>query len=128
MLSILVLLVAQVIILFVYKLLILCVGYNAPIDFQPGAMTNLLETAKCLVKKTLIIFSKQYILPSHVESETADDRKAIDESLMSEVLPQLDVNLMAVTPMERHYGDFCYINHSQALVPQVTGSLSPQTP
>ena len=128
MLSILVLPIAQVIKLFVFKLLILCVGYNAPIDFRPGALTHLLESVKCSVQKTLAIFSKQYILPSHVESETADDRKAIDESLISEILPQLDVHLMAVTPMERHYGDFCYINHSQALIPQVTGSLSPQTP
>ena len=81
-----------------------------------------------MVQKALDIFSRQYILPTHVDSESADDRKAIDESLLAEVLPQLDVHLMAVTPMERHYGDFCYINNSHALVPQVTGSLSPQTP
>ena len=106
----------------------LCVGYDAPIAFKPGALTNLLSSTKCSVQKALSIFSRQYILPPHIDSETSDVRKALDESLLSEVLPQLDVRLMAVTPMERHFGDFCYINHPDASTPQVTGSLSPQTP
>ena len=97
-------------------------------DFKPGALTNLLPSAKYLVQKTLSLFSRQYILPPHVDSDTSDDRKAIDESLLSEVLPQLDVHLMAVTPMERYFGEFCYINNSDASIPQVTGSLTPQTP
>ena len=106
----------------------MCVGYNAPIDFNPGALTHLLVTVQPLVQKVLAIFSRQYTLPPHVDSSTSDERQSIDNLLLSEVIPQLNINLMAVTPMERHFGAFCYINHSAALVPQVTGFLSPSTP
>ena len=104
------------------------VGYNAPIDFNPGALTHLLATTRPLVQKVLAMFSRQYTLPTHVDSSTSAERQSTDKLLLSEVIPQLNINFMAITPMERHFGAFCYINHSAALVPQVTGSLSPSTP
>ena len=104
------------------------VGFSAPIDFNPGALTHLLATSQLIVQRTLAMFSRQYMLPTHVNAETLDERKSLEAGLKSEVLPQLDVTLMALSPMERNFGAFCYINHSQALVPQVTGSLSAATP
>ena len=106
----------------------LCVGYDAPIDFNPGILPHLLATSQHHVERILAIFSRQYNLPTHVDSATSERRQALDLSLLNEVLPQLDIHLMAVTPMERHFGQFCYINHQDALHPQSTGSLSPVTP
>ena len=105
-----------------------CVGFNAPIDFNPGALTHLLATSQLIVQRTLAMFSHQYMLPTHVHAETSEARQAMENDLKSAVLPQLDVTLMALSPMERNFGEFCYINNSEAIVPQVTGSLSPSTP
>ena len=105
-----------------------CVGYPAPIDFVPGALTHLLATTKLIVQQTLDIFSRQYLLPTHVNADTLSERKSLETDLKSEILPQLDVTLMALSPVERHLEKFCYINHSEATVPQVTGSLSAATP
>ena len=74
------------------------------------------------------MFSHQFLLPSHVNADTESDRTALERDLHSIVLPHLDVNLMAMSPMERCLGEYCYINNSEALVPQVTGTLSPVTP
>ena len=110
-------------------LLIICVGFNAPIDFNPGALTNLLEVTQAIVKRTLGLFSHSFLLPaSHVHAETAEARQTAERTLKSTVLPQLDVTLMAYTPMERNLGSYCYINNSEAIVPQCTGSLSVTTP
>ena len=106
----------------------MCVGYDAPIDFKPGALSHLLATSQLILKRVLGIFSRQYTLPTHVDSSSTEERQKTDLLLMTEVLPQMDIRLMALTPMERFYGDFCYINHSEALIPQSTGSLSPSTP
>ena len=106
----------------------LCVGYDAPIDFNPGILPHLLATSQHHVERILAIFSRQYNLPTHVDSTTSERRQALDLSLLNEVLPQLDIHLMAVTPMERHFGQLCYVNHPNALHPQCTGSLSAVTP
>ena len=91
-------------------------------------MTHLLVTIKSSVQQALEMFSRQYILPSYVDSETSAARKTMDNALLSEVLPQLNIHLMAVTPMERHFGQYCYINNSGSVLSQVTGSLSQSTP
>ena len=114
--------------LFLFLTYYSCVGYSAPIDFNPGVLTNLLATSQLIVQRTLAMFSRQYMLPTHVNAETLAERKSLETALKSEVLPHLDVTLMALSPMERCFGEFCYINHSEALVPQVTGSLSVTTP
>ena len=114
--------------IFISSITNLCVGYNAPIDFNPCILPHLLATTQLHVKNILAVFTRQYILTPHVDSSTSEARQAHDTALLTEVLPQLDIDLMAVTPMERHFGQFCYINHSAAVLPQSTGSLTPATP
>ena len=106
----------------------ICVGYDAPIDFNPDSLTHWLATSQLVTSKVLALFNKQYMLPTHVDAETSDIRTAAEDALLADVLPQLDLDLMLISPMERHLGSFCYKNHSNALVPQVTGKLSISTP
>ena len=108
---------------------IICyVGFNAPIDLKPGSLTHLLATTQLVVQRTLAMFSHQFLLPTHVNADTESVRKTLEGDLRTAILPHLDVTLMALSPMERNFGSFCYINNSEALVPQVTGSLSEDTP
>ena len=88
----------------------------------------MLATTQLHVERALAMFSRQYILPPHVDSSTSEERQALDMALINEVLPQLDMDLLAVTPMEKHFGQFCYKNHSVAVLPQSTGSLTSATP
>ena len=76
----------------------------------------------------MAIFSRQYTLPPHIDSSTTEQRQAMDNTLLAEVLPQINVHFLALTPMERHFAQFCYINHSESLTPQMIGSLSSETP
>lgn len=117
----------QVSFIYLYSYLF-CVGFSSPIDFNPGAMTNLLVTSQQVVQGVLDIFSRQYYLPSPAESSTAKLRTEMEKTLNSEVLPRLDVTLMSVGAMERHLGDHIYINNSTATTQQLIGSCSSQTP
>ena len=112
----------------IFGAIVICVGYNAPIDFNPDSLTHWLATSKLVTTKVLSMFRKQYLLPTHVDPETAEARTVAEDDLLEEVLPHLDLDLMLISPMERHLGSFCYKNHSKALVPQVTGQLSASTP
>ena len=72
----------------------------------------MLATSQLIVERTLAIFSRQYTLSPHIDSSTAEDRQTADNSLLTEVLPQINVHFLAMTPMERHFAQFCYINHN----------------
>ena len=113
--------------LFVYQLNF-CVGFSAPIDFNLGSLTHLLAETQLTVHKVMDIFTRRYDLPLPSDGHTAELRKEIEESLIAEVLPQLDVTVMSLSAMERNFGDHIYINNSTAAVPQCLGTLTEATP
>ena len=106
----------------------ICVGFDAPIDFNPGVMTHLLPTVQLAANKVLTMFNHRYYLPSHVNGDTADLREEMETTLNVEVLPHLDVTLMSIGSMERNFPDHIYVDNSEAIVPQMIGSFSAQTP
>ena len=114
--------------LFNWPLINFCVGFSSPIDFNPGAMTNLLADVQRITHDVLDIFSRQYFLPSQGDPGTANLRKQMEETLNREVLPKIDVNLMSIGAMERHFGEHVYINNSTATTPQMIGAFTPETP
>ena len=91
-------------------------------------MTNLLAEVQRTVQGVLDIFTRRYDLPLPSDGNTAELRKEIEETLISEVLPRLDITVMSISAMERNFCDHVYVNNSTATVPQTQGSFSRATP
>ena len=105
-----------------------CVGFSAPIDFNSGSLTHLLAETQLVVQKVLDIFSRRYDLPMPSDGHTAELRKEIEETLIAQVLPQLDITVMSICAMERNFGDHVYVNNATAAIPQTRGTFSETTP
>ena len=114
----------------VYLFSILCVGFNAPIDFKEGALSDWLEKSQSVAIKVLSLYSHQFyvndfglINPAHEA-----DRASAERTLQSLVLPKVDLRFMPMTSMELHYGSHVYRTNLDADVPQVAGDCTPTTP
>ena len=108
----------------------MCVGFDTPIDFKEGALSDWLENSQSVASKILELYSHQFyvndfglINPTH-EAE----RASAERTLQSLVLPKVNLRFMAMTPMELWCGSHVYRTNLDAEVPQVAGDCTPTTP
>ena len=85
-----------------------CVGFDAPIDFKEGAVSNWLAVSQSVADDVLELFSHQFFVDDFgVINNEADSIRASHECTLQEaVLSQIDVRFMAMTPMELFYGSY----------------------
>ena len=85
-----------------------CVGFDAPIDFKEGAVSNWLATSQSVAEEVLELFSHSfYVNDFGIINNEADSIRASHECTLQEtVLSQINVRFMAMTPMELFYGSY----------------------
>ena len=108
----------------------MCVGFDAPIDFKEGSLSNWLETSQAVAAKVLKMYSHQFYVNDFGLINPTDEanRASAERTLQSLVLPKVDLRFMAMTPMELYYGPHVYRTNLDADVPQVSGDCTPVTP
>ena len=91
---------------FVISLLIICVGFDAPIEFKEGALSDWLENSQAVATKVLEMFSHQFYVNDYGIINDDDDsvRASHERTLQEAVLAKVDLRFMAMTPMELYYG------------------------
>ena len=116
--------------LFLFILLLICVGFCTPIDFKLGTIFDWLETTQSVAKRVLELYSRNFHVDDFgiTESTMASVRSQKELELQSIVLPHLDLNFMAVSPMEIALSSHVHVTNLDALVPQTRGSCTPNTP
>ena len=107
-----------------------CVGFETPIDFKPGAVFDWLESAQLAAKKVINLYDRNFHVDDFgvTESNIARVRAQAELDLQRLVLPQLDLNFMAVSPIEYSFSRNVYVNNSSANIPQSRGSCTEETP
>ena len=85
-----------------------CVGFDAPIDFKEGAVSNWLATSQSVAEEVLELFSHQFYVDDFgiINNEADSIRAAHECTLQETVLSQINVRFVAMTPMELHYGSY----------------------
>ena len=83
-----------------------------------------------MAKKVLELYSRNFHVDDFgiTESTMASVRSRQELELQSLVLPHLDLNFMAVSPMEIALSSHVHVTNLDALVPQTRGSCTPNTP
>ena len=107
-----------------------CVGFNTPIDFKPGSIYDWLETAQSATKKVLNLYSNNFHMDDFGITETneARVRSGREMDLQNFVLPQLDLNFLAVSQIELVLHGHVFVTNLNATNPQSRGSCTEQTP
>ena len=92
----------------------MCVGYGSPITYRTDSLVNWLADTQQLVPDVVGYFSHNYLLTD----------KALGKTLKTDVLPHLQSRFMAVTSMEREFGNMIYLHQpGDCVTDDITSSM-----
>ena len=83
-----------------------------------------------MANRVLNLYSHQFYTNDYGVINSSHDavRADAESTLLAEVLPQVNLNYLAMTPMELVYGSYIYRSNLTAENPQCFGECTPMTP